>query len=168
MSKDWEINLISEPFELKQNEYDCNSTFIIFLSKAGVDYDRDDFGDLILDYEEWGTIDPPGPNKGFGSKIDPDFLEELWDEECRSKLTIKKLKDTGDLKELSEEIFPYIDGIFNEKRRLFKLKAYLTTDILANYRLNDEFVIQDRTFRINSISTNFKTEVSNLELLNKL
>ena len=92
MTSDWEVNLISEPFELKQNEYDCNSTFIIFLSKAGVDYDRDDFGDLILDYEEWGTIDPPGPNKGFGSKIDPDFLEELWDDECRSKLTIKKLK----------------------------------------------------------------------------
>ena len=86
MTSDWKVNLISEPFELKQNEYDCNSTFIIFLSKAGVDYDRDDFGDLILDYEEWGTIDPPGPNKGFGSKIDPDFLEELWDDECRSKL----------------------------------------------------------------------------------
>ena len=121
MTSEWKVNLISEPFELKQNEYDCNSTFIIFLSKAGVDYDRDDFGDLILDYEEWGTIDPPGPKKGFGSKIDPDFLEELWDDECRSKLTIKKLKDTGDLKELSEEIFPYIDGIFmiNESENSF-------------------------------------------------
>jgi len=62
----------------------------------------------------------------------------------------------------------YIDGIFNENKRLFKLKAYLSTDILANYRLNDEFVIQDRTFRINSIETNFKTEISDLELLNKL
>ena len=62
----------------------------------------------------------------------------------------------------------YINGIFNEKKRLFKLKAYLSTDILANYRLNDELVIQDKTFRINSIETNFNTEVSNLELLNKL
>ena len=62
----------------------------------------------------------------------------------------------------------YINGIFNEKKRLFKLKAYLSTDILANYRLNDELVIQDKTFRINSIQTNFNTEVSNLELLNKL
>ena len=53
MTSDWKVNLISEPFELKQNEYDCNSTFIIFLSKAGFDYERDDFGDLILDYEEW-------------------------------------------------------------------------------------------------------------------
>ena len=80
MTSDWEVNLISEPFELKQNEYDCNSTFIIFLSKAGVDYDRDDFGDLILDYEKWGTINP-------------NVNEELWDDEFRSKLIIKKLKD---------------------------------------------------------------------------
>lgn len=62
----------------------------------------------------------------------------------------------------------YINEVFNEKKRLYVLKAYLSTDVLANFRLNDEFVIQDRTFRINSISTNFKTEVSNLELLNKL
>ena len=53
-----------------------------------------------------GYYRSPVPNKGFGSKIDPDFLEELWDDECRSKLTIKKLKDTGDLKKLSDEIFP--------------------------------------------------------------
>ena len=112
MSKEWKLKLISEQFELKQDKYDCNSTFIIFLCKSGVDFDRDDFGDLILDYEEWGTIDPPGPNNGFGSKIDPDLLEELWDDECRSKLKINKLKEIGDIKELSEEIFPYIDGIF--------------------------------------------------------
>jgi hypothetical protein len=62
----------------------------------------------------------------------------------------------------------YINGIFEEKKRIYKLKGYLPTDILVNYRLNDEFVIQDRTFTINSISTNFKTEVSQLELLNKL
>ena len=62
----------------------------------------------------------------------------------------------------------YINGIFEEKKRIYKLKGYLPTDILANYRLNDELVIQDRTFTINSISTNFKTEVSQLELLNKL
>jgi hypothetical protein len=62
----------------------------------------------------------------------------------------------------------YINGIFEEKKRIYKLKGYLPTDILANYRLNDELVIQDRTFTINSISTNFKTEISQLELLNKL
>ena len=36
-------------------------------------------------------------------------------------MTIEKLKDTGDLKELSDEIFPYIDGIFmvNESENTF-------------------------------------------------
>ena len=29
--------------------------------------------------------------KGFESKIDPEFLEELWDDDYRSKLTINKL-----------------------------------------------------------------------------
>ena len=58
--------------------------------------------------------------------------------------------------------------VFELKKRIYKLKGYLPTDILVNYRLNDELVIQDRTFTINSISTNFKTEVSQLELLNKL
>jgi len=62
----------------------------------------------------------------------------------------------------------YINGIFNEKKRIYKLKAYLSTDILANYRLNDELIIQNKAYRINSINTNFNTEVSNLELLNKL
>ena len=62
----------------------------------------------------------------------------------------------------------YINGIFNEKKRIYKLKAYLSTDILANYRLNDELVIQNKVYRINSIETNFNTEVSSLELLNKL
>ena len=56
MSTDWNVKLISKKFKLKQLEYDCNSTFIIFLSREGVDYDRDDFGELILDYEEWGTM----------------------------------------------------------------------------------------------------------------
>lgn len=62
----------------------------------------------------------------------------------------------------------YIDGVFNKKKRLYKIKAYLPSNILINYRLNDEFRIQDMVFRINSISTNFKSEISQLELLNKL
>ena len=58
-----------------------------------------------------GTIDPPGPNNGFGSKIDPDLLEELWDDECRSKLKINKLKE---IKELSERLMNGIDKTFCE------------------------------------------------------
>ena len=145
MFDELKLKLISKPFELKQNVYDCNSTFIIFLCKAGVDFDRDDFGDLILEYEEWGTIDPPGPNQGFGSKIDSDFLEELWNDECRSQLTINKLKETGDIEELSDEIFPYIDGIFmvNESYKTFNEMPH-EVKTLSNFLLsgNEEDFIE--------------------------
>ncbi len=78
-------------------------------------------------------------------------------------------KDDGGTNSLFKKFYAnYINGIFEEKKRIYKLKGYLPTDILVNYRLNDELVIQDRTFTINSISTNFKTEISQLELLNKL
>ena len=134
MTEDWEVKLISDSFDLKQSEYDCNSTFVIFLAEEDSDYDRDDLGELILDYEELGTIDPPGPNKGFGSKIDPDFLEELWDGECRTKLSIKKLKEIGDLEELAKEIFPYMDGLFkvNKGEKIFEELPH-SVDTLINF-----------------------------------
>ena len=109
--------------------------------------------DIMASSEAFVIIRPPAFTINFDNEIDE---WNLTDYLGTTNSLFKKFYKT------------YIDGIFNEKKRLFKLKAYLSTDILANYRLNDELVIQDRTFRINSISTNFKTEVSNLELLNKL
>lgn len=60
----------------------------------------------------------------------------------------------------------YIDDIFDVKRRMYKVKAYLTTEVLLNMRLNDRFIINNRVFIINSIKTNLKTELSEIELLN--
>ena len=62
----------------------------------------------------------------------------------------------------------YIRDLFDSKKRIYKIKAYLTKEVLINMRLNDELIIQDRRFTINSITTNLKTEVSEIELLNKL
>jgi hypothetical protein len=60
----------------------------------------------------------------------------------------------------------YIDDLFDPKKRIYKIKAYLTTEVLLNMRLNDRFIINNRAFTINSIKTNLKTEVSEIELLN--
>ena len=81
-----------------------------------------------------GNYYPPGPNKGFGSKIDPDFLEALWDDECRTKLSIKKLKEIGDLEEVAKDIFPYMDGLFsvNEKEKIFEELPH-SVDTLINF-----------------------------------
>ena len=60
----------------------------------------------------------------------------------------------------------YISDVFNAKRRLTKVKAYLPVSFLTNYTLADTLVINTRSYRINSITTNLNTGESELELLN--
>ena len=60
----------------------------------------------------------------------------------------------------------YVDSLFDSKKRMYKIKAYLTTEVFINMRLNDRFIINNRAFTINSIKTNLKTELSEIELLN--
>ena len=58
--------------------------------------------------------------------------------------------------------------MFNTKRRLNKFTAYLPTNILLNYVLSDRFIINNISYKINSVNTNLKTGVSTLELLNEV
>lgn len=60
----------------------------------------------------------------------------------------------------------YISDVFNAKRRLTKVKAYLPTRFLITYSLADTLRIADREYKINSITTNLNTGESELELLN--
>ena len=60
----------------------------------------------------------------------------------------------------------YVESVFNPAKRMFKVTAYLPPNILVNYRLNDQIKIQDKIFRINSITTNLIDGKSELELLN--
>jgi len=60
----------------------------------------------------------------------------------------------------------YISDVFNTKRRLTKVKAFLPIEFLINYSLADTLVIGARRYNINSINTNLQTGESSLELLN--
>lgn len=60
----------------------------------------------------------------------------------------------------------YISEVFNTKRRITKVKAYLPTGFLVSYSLADTLIINAREYRINSITTNLNTGESELELLN--
>lgn len=62
----------------------------------------------------------------------------------------------------------YIVDTFNSKRRLTKITAYLPLRILLNYTLADTFVINNRKYKINSITTDLKSGKSELELLNEI
>lgn len=60
----------------------------------------------------------------------------------------------------------YISEIFDAQKRLTKLDAYLPLKILLNYSLADKFSINGQGYKINSITTNLETGLSQLELLN--
>ena len=62
----------------------------------------------------------------------------------------------------------YITDVFNTKRRLTKVKAYLPMKILLNFTLADRFDINGQRYKINSIETNLATGESNIELLNEV
>ena len=50
---------------------------------------------------------------------------------------------------------------------MLKVSAYLPLSIITRYRLNDRFVIANKSYRINSIKTNLLTNKTDLELFNK-
>ena len=60
----------------------------------------------------------------------------------------------------------YITSVFDANKRVFKFKAYLPPSFLINYKLNDQLKVQDVVYRINSITTNLNTGLSQLELIN--
>ena len=62
----------------------------------------------------------------------------------------------------------YITDVFDVKRRLSKYKAFLPLKILRNYTLADRFIVNNRSYKINSITTNLGTGESDIELLNEV
>lgn len=61
----------------------------------------------------------------------------------------------------------YISSVFNISRRISKFTAYLPLRILIKLTMADRFVINDQSYKINSITTNLLTGESKLELLNE-
>ena len=68
----------------------------------------------------------------------------------------------------SEHYLRYIRGVFNLSRRLIKVTAYLPLNITLKLSLADTFIINNKAYKINSITTNFETGKSEIELLNDL
>ena len=62
----------------------------------------------------------------------------------------------------------YILSVFNQSNRITKVTAYLPLRILLNYNLSDRFLISGKSYKINSIKTNFQNGKSEIELLNDL
>jgi len=62
----------------------------------------------------------------------------------------------------------YIADTFNSSRRITKYKAYLPLRILLNFTLADKFIVYDKLYKINTITTDLSTGQSSLELINEV
>jgi hypothetical protein len=75
---------------------------------------------------------------------------------------------TNDNSLFEERYKNYIQDVFNEKRRITKVKAFLPLKIILKHTLADEFIIAGKKYKINSITTNLQTGESDIELLNEV
>ena len=60
----------------------------------------------------------------------------------------------------------YITDTFNSKNRITKVTAYLPLRILLNYTLADRFILNGKSYKINSVKTELQSGKSEIELLN--
>jgi len=60
----------------------------------------------------------------------------------------------------------YISDVFDSKNRLSKVSAFLPAKLLIKLTLADRLIINERKYKINSITTNMKNGRSEIELLN--
>jgi hypothetical protein len=58
--------------------------------------------------------------------------------------------------------------VFNEKRRLTKVTAYLPMKVYYNLKLNDLIEIGQDTYKINSLTTDLTSGKTEFELLNTI
>lgn len=60
----------------------------------------------------------------------------------------------------------YVKDMFDPRKRLTNVKAYLPMSMLFDLKLSDKIILFDDIYRINKITTNFETNESTLELNN--
>ena len=62
----------------------------------------------------------------------------------------------------------YITSIFNRQNRILKIGGYLPLKVLTSYKLSDRFIVNNESYKINSVTTNLYTNKTELELIKDL
>jgi hypothetical protein len=98
-------------------------------------------------------------NWGYSTRLQLNFGLEAdeWEGEIPSQSTNL----------FQEGYLDYVESVFNKKGKMYKVDAYLPLSLITKYKLNDRFIINNTSFRINSIKTNLLTNKTQLELYNK-
>jgi len=91
----------------------------------------------------------------------------------QNELNEYTVRESGDPACFTDTLFEtkyktYIQDVFNEKRRLIKVTAYLPMKVYYNLRLNDLIELGQDRYKINSMKTDLTTGKTEFELLNTI
>lgn len=125
-----------------------------------------------------GTVDGednvPTNHKEISSYYAPANSDLKYSQaEDRQSINFSPESDEWELTTTNETLFnnyykKYISSVFDKSNRLTKVTAFLPLRILHKYTLADRFVIAGKSYKINSIETDFYTGKTELELLNDI
>ena len=85
--------------------YSSSSVFVVVFSRSNESHDVEELGEELLEGEEFGCINPPGPNQGFGAISN----EEL--EECNAIFPLALLRANHTAEDLADAL-EMMDGFF--------------------------------------------------------
>ena len=91
----------------------------------------------------------------------------------QNELNEYTVRESGDPACFTDTLFEtkyktYIQDVFNEKRRLTKITAYLPMKVYYNLQLNDLIELGQDRYKINSMKTDLTTGKTEFELLNTI
>ena len=98
------------------------------------------------------------------SKVNIHFQNEY------NEYTVREVGDPGCFTDtlFETKYKTYIQDVFNEKRRLIKVTAYLPMKVYYNLQLNDLIELGQDRYKINSMKTDLTTGKTEFELLNTI
>ena len=98
------------------------------------------------------------------SKVNIHFQNEY------NEYTVREVGDPGCFTDtlFETKYKTYIQDVFNEKRRLIKVTAYLPMKVYYDLELNDLIELGQDSYKINSLKTDLTTGKTELELLNTI
>ena len=131
-------------------------------------------GGEISFVDEVNSSNEPTSHKAISSYYTPANSDLKYSQvEDRQSLNFSSEPDEWEFTINNETLFnnyhkKYISSVFNELNRLTKITAYLPLQVLYKYTLADRFVVSGKSYKINSIETNFYTGKSEIQLLSDI
>jgi len=105
------------------------------------------------------------PSNSIGTALNFPFTSNInFGSEVNEYTLTSEGYDEGSL--FQQEYVDYVSDIFNSKRRITKVKAFLPLRIMIALTLRDKIEMRGQKYIINSVTTNLQTGESDFELLN--